>query len=180
MLRRDYLSSRWSYWRRGLDSLNDSFLCKRCCLMWSYGKARERRGMPFQRTVRHLVKVHPANLTLKSVCRQYGQITKIMTLVSFQVNVGCWCTCHSQSCRRSAVPCSVPAADLCEYGGLMLVNVKMIKTSTTEGGSCASKVISWPAVEGRKCWPSVSLCGNLGSTGKPEAPPSCWLNCVIH
>ena len=78
------------------------------------------------------------------------------------------------------MPCSVPAADLGEYRGLMLVNVKMIKTSITEDGSCANKVISWPAEEGRKCCPSVLLCGSLGSTGKAEAPPSCWLDCLIH
>lgn len=69
------------------------------------------------------------------------------------------------------MPCSapaLPAADLGEYRGLMIVNVKMIKTSITEDGSCASKAISWPAEEGRKCCPSVSLYRSLGQLGSQK------------
>lgn len=76
--------------------------------------------------------------------------------------------------------CHVIAADVGEYRGLMLVNVMMIKSSINEEGSCASKVISWPTEEGRKCCLSVLLCGSLGSTGKPESLPVCWLDCPTH
>lgn len=59
------------------------------------------------------------------------------------------------------MPCSVSAEDIGECGGSLLVNVKMIKTSITEDGSCTSKAISCTAEGGRKCCPSVLFCERL-------------------